>query len=87
MSRPTKPLQDRTGFHSLIITVPPVAYVWYGGNRIFIHVTTEDGGIQPNEFESFEFDHDDHVGVLFALEAINCRLEDDEVAWTRELPE
>lgn len=88
MSQPTKPIHQRTGFHSLIITVPPVAYVWYGGKTVHIHVTTEDGGIEPNEFDAFEFGHEHNtVGVLLALEAINRRLEDDEVAWLQELPD
>lgn len=82
--RPSKAIQHRQGFNSLIITIGPVAYVWYGGHRtIFLHeVDRDEGQISPEPFEHFIFGEDQEtVGVLAALEAINERLELDEVIW------
>lgn len=82
MSTPTKTIHQRLGFHSLLVTTPPVAYVWYGGKTIHVHPISEWGEISPDEIDAFEFGREhDEVGVLLALEAINRRLEDDEEAF------
>lgn len=79
MSQPTKPIHQRQGFHSLLVTTSLVVYAWYGQRRIFLYEVHEGGHVALEPFDHFTFGEDaETVGVLLALEAINRRLEDDE---------